>query len=357
MDWLPKFGRWLVAIAIFMILFAIGLQGLSAQVRVRGYYRKDGTYVQPHTRTSPDGNPYNNYSFPGNYNPNTGMITPGNPETYLRRYYSMRSNGPTGGATDWGTIIALQQSLKMLGHYPGTINGIYGFLTATAVRNFQQARNLPVTGEPTPETVEEIIRALDRLKIETPDLTIPPIELPANAHLDIYGSGWDCNRGFARYGSACVAVQIPANAHLDIYGSGWDCNRGFAHSGTGCVAVGVPANAHLDIYGSGWDCNRGFARYGSGCVAVQVPANAHLDIYGSGWDCNRGFAHSGTGCVAVGVPANAHLDIYGSGWDCNRGFARYGSGCVAVQVPANAHLDIYGSGWDCNRGFAHSGTG
>jgi hypothetical protein len=57
-------------------------------VSVRGYYRKDGTYVRPHYRTSPDGNPYNNYSFPGNYNPNTGEITTGDPAKYLERYYN-----------------------------------------------------------------------------------------------------------------------------------------------------------------------------------------------------------------------------------------------------------------------------
>jgi len=34
-----------------------------AQVHVRGYYRSNGTYVQPYYRTSPDGNPYNNYSY------------------------------------------------------------------------------------------------------------------------------------------------------------------------------------------------------------------------------------------------------------------------------------------------------
>jgi len=55
---------------------------------VRGYYRQNGTYVQSHYRTNPDGNPYNNYSFPGNYNPNKGTITPGNPDTYLKRYYN-----------------------------------------------------------------------------------------------------------------------------------------------------------------------------------------------------------------------------------------------------------------------------
>lgn len=30
-------------------------------VYVDGYSRKDGTYVEPHYRSAPDGNPYNNY--------------------------------------------------------------------------------------------------------------------------------------------------------------------------------------------------------------------------------------------------------------------------------------------------------
>jgi len=62
--------------------------------RVSGYYRKDGTYVQPHYRTNPDRNPYNNYSYPGNYNPNTGGTTPGNPNTYLNRYYDRPNQNP-----------------------------------------------------------------------------------------------------------------------------------------------------------------------------------------------------------------------------------------------------------------------
>lgn len=86
---LPIFGRVLIlGIVLVSSLLALTADGLLSQVRVRGYYRKDGTYVRPHLRTRPDGNPYNNYSFPGNYNPNTGQITPGNPETYLRNYYN-----------------------------------------------------------------------------------------------------------------------------------------------------------------------------------------------------------------------------------------------------------------------------
>ena len=39
--------------------------GLFADVHVSGYYRKDGTYVRPHYRSSPDGITSNNYSARG----------------------------------------------------------------------------------------------------------------------------------------------------------------------------------------------------------------------------------------------------------------------------------------------------
>jgi len=46
---------------------------------VHGYTRGNGTYVQPHWRSDPDGIPYNNFSYPGNLNPYTGKIAPGDP--------------------------------------------------------------------------------------------------------------------------------------------------------------------------------------------------------------------------------------------------------------------------------------
>ena len=42
----------------------------------------------------PDGNPYNNWSFPGNTNPYTGKTATGDPAAYLRGYYNR------GGSTD-----------------------------------------------------------------------------------------------------------------------------------------------------------------------------------------------------------------------------------------------------------------
>src|SRR6266571_7188864 len=44
-----------------------------ADVFVDGHYRSDGTYVQPHHRSNPDGNFSNNWSTYGNVNPYTGQ--------------------------------------------------------------------------------------------------------------------------------------------------------------------------------------------------------------------------------------------------------------------------------------------
>ena len=44
------------------------------KVHVRGYTRKDGTYVAPYHRTSPDYRLDNNYGSRGNMNPYTGQM-------------------------------------------------------------------------------------------------------------------------------------------------------------------------------------------------------------------------------------------------------------------------------------------
>jgi hypothetical protein len=81
----------LLALMLVVSWVLLSFNIVLARVRVKGYYRKDGTYVAPHYRSDPDGNPYNNYSYPGNYNPNTGETTKGNQNTYLSNYYLRRS--------------------------------------------------------------------------------------------------------------------------------------------------------------------------------------------------------------------------------------------------------------------------
>lgn len=48
-----------------LIIVALLLSGVASakDVYVHGYTRSNGTYVQPHHRSAPDNNPYNNYSY------------------------------------------------------------------------------------------------------------------------------------------------------------------------------------------------------------------------------------------------------------------------------------------------------
>jgi hypothetical protein len=60
-------------IAALIVLFFIAHPALAANSHaVKGYTKKDGTYVQGHKQTNPDQLRRNNYSSDGNYNPNTG---------------------------------------------------------------------------------------------------------------------------------------------------------------------------------------------------------------------------------------------------------------------------------------------
>jgi len=63
--------RVIMLVGALVVLISFLTINLAEAGWVRGYYSGDGIYVQPYYRTNPDGNPYNNYSFPGNYNPNT----------------------------------------------------------------------------------------------------------------------------------------------------------------------------------------------------------------------------------------------------------------------------------------------
>lgn len=84
------------ALALFLALCATST---FADTYVHGHYRQDGTYVQPHYRSAPDGNPYNNYSTQGNTNPYTGQqgtVNPYNqPNPYQQQSCYVNSYGNT----------------------------------------------------------------------------------------------------------------------------------------------------------------------------------------------------------------------------------------------------------------------
>lgn len=63
-------------------LVALAAPALAADTYVPGHFRKDGTYIQPHYRSAPDGNPLNNWSTQPNVNPYTGQPGTRTPDSF-----------------------------------------------------------------------------------------------------------------------------------------------------------------------------------------------------------------------------------------------------------------------------------
>lgn len=55
-----------------VIALAASAVAFGKSTRVRSHVRKDGTYVAPHRRTTPDSSRSNNWSTKSNTNPDTG---------------------------------------------------------------------------------------------------------------------------------------------------------------------------------------------------------------------------------------------------------------------------------------------
>lgn len=75
--------QWITTALLAVTLLGYVGQAMS-QVRVKGYFKKDGTYVAPHVRSSPNSTSSDNYSTKGNYNPYTGEKGTENPYRVLQ---------------------------------------------------------------------------------------------------------------------------------------------------------------------------------------------------------------------------------------------------------------------------------
>jgi hypothetical protein len=65
-----------------MLLLGTVAPLFAEDVHVKGYYRRDGTYVQPHMRSAPDSSYNNNWSTYPNVNPYTGQQGTREPRLY-----------------------------------------------------------------------------------------------------------------------------------------------------------------------------------------------------------------------------------------------------------------------------------
>lgn len=89
----------MVRIGIAILAVFAGCASVAAQNYVNGYFKQDGTYVQPHVRTNPDNSRLNNYSTQGNTNPYTGQQGTVDPYKPLQQGHG--GNYVGGGQRRW----------------------------------------------------------------------------------------------------------------------------------------------------------------------------------------------------------------------------------------------------------------
>ena len=102
---MKRIGVLVVVTCIFVMFVGTAYAG---DVYVRGYFRSNGTYVQPHYRSAPDGNFSNNWSTYPNVNPYTGKMgtlrTPSHSSTpRLGSSYGYGSFGGHGSSNGTGS--------------------------------------------------------------------------------------------------------------------------------------------------------------------------------------------------------------------------------------------------------------
>lgn len=74
-----KFILCLFALVLIISFALANTSSVEAAQKVKGYIKKNGTYVAPHFKTSPNKSKFDNFSTKGNINPFTGKKGTANP--------------------------------------------------------------------------------------------------------------------------------------------------------------------------------------------------------------------------------------------------------------------------------------
>lgn len=89
---------------------------------------------------------------------------------------------PTSPAIGNQDIADLQEKLKTMGFFDGTVDGYYGPKTADAIRNFEARFNLPRTGAATPQVIQAVREA--PLQTSQASEPAPPTPVAATPQTD-----------------------------------------------------------------------------------------------------------------------------------------------------------------------------
>ena len=273
---------------LLFIAFLLPLSNAYA-VSVSGYYRSNGTYVQPYERTAPDSSPYNNYGYPGNYNPNTGTITGGSQEAYLNNYYGTS-----------GTYSSPSPSYS----YPTTpscpINSYYNGSSCTC--NSGYVVGTDYSGQQS--CVSGDSKCTDSMGY--------------GAQYDSLSNACKCRYGYVQSGGKCVSETTYCTNSFGLmsqYNSSTkqcECMSSYEYNGSSCVYKSTTSYNYPSAYTAS----------AASALRSSCPLNSSQSLTDSTkCQCNTGYQPNATkdGCTVVPTKTNdqACSDTYGinSNWD------------------------------------------
>lgn len=184
---------------VSLVMLFSSVPSAFADQYVNGYYRSNGTYVNGYYRSSPDSSPYNNFSYPGNTNPYTGVTAGGNTSTYLKNYGSGSSY--TSSYTPSTYYTPPVSSYKSNSDCPS-----YGFAYLGSC-----------------------------------------YELPSHANKS-YFSGFTCDYGYDEVGYGLTKKCLPEVDHGTRIGTSIFCDYGYSLSYDSCIKK---SESNTNYYGAG----------------------------------------------------------------------------------------------------------
>jgi len=131
-------------------------------------------------------------------------------------------------------VLAIQEKLSQMGFVVGSMDGVYGDVTAEAVKMMQKEKNLPVDGKITPELFKTLVGRDLPVSRGAPVATVRRLLQSSFQHIGVpywFGGttpqGFDCS-GFTRYvfaniGSICPVWRMDSSRWDDRCLSN-DCN-------------------------------------------------------------------------------------------------------------------------------------